>query len=51
MPAGGKQRARSPLDRRKTPSAMATGSIGASLTWPGPGATMVRSGVTMRVMP
>jgi hypothetical protein len=51
MPAGGKQRARSPLDRRKTPSAMATGSIGASLTWPGPGAAMVRSGVTVRVMP
>jgi hypothetical protein len=51
MPAGGKQRARSPLDRRKTQSAMATGSIGASLTWPGPGAEMVRSGVTVRVMP
>jgi len=51
MSAGSKQRARSPLDRRKCQSAMATGSIGASLTWPGPGAGMVRSGVTVRVMP
>ena len=51
MPAGGKQRAYSLLDRRKTQSVMATGSIGASLTWLRPGAGMVRSGVTMRVMP
>ena len=34
MSAGGKQRAHSPLDRRKIQSATATRSIGALLTWP-----------------
>src|SRR5712671_2448923 len=36
MSAGGKQRAYSPLDRRKTQPAMATGSIGALIRGRGP---------------
>jgi len=51
MSAGGKQRAYSPLDRRKTQPAMATGSIGALLRGRGPGAGSVRPGATVRVMP
>src|SRR6266550_3348691 len=51
MSAGGKRRAHSPLDRRKTQSATATRSIGALLTWPKSGAGNVRSGATVRVMP
>jgi len=51
MPAGDKQRAYSLLDRRKTQSVMATGSIGASLRGRDPGAGRVRSGAAVRVMP
>jgi len=51
MSAGGKQRAHSPLDRRKIQSATATRSIGALLMWPKYGAWNARSGVAVRVMP
>jgi len=50
MSAGGKQRAHSPLDRRKIQSATATRSIGALLMWPKYGAWNVRSGAAVRVM-